>query len=290
MPTTPSLSAAVGRRIRSIRHKRSWSLLALATGAAVSTRFLTEVEAGRANPSLTKLAAVASALGVPLRALFPELATGPGPRSTIERTLDGRSYDELEAIDRYLQLTYATPTRRIIVLLGVRGAGKSTVGARLGAVLGCPFVELDEHVEARAGLPLAALFDLHGEAYYRQIEQHCLADLMRRDEPTVVATGGGIVEHLASFELILRHAQTVWLDARAETLWERVVAQGDTRPMAGRDAALTQLRLLLERRNAAYRRALVRVDTDAALPDRLVGEIAEQLQHLQADRAVRGIS
>jgi XRE family aerobic/anaerobic benzoate catabolism transcriptional regulator len=156
-------------------------------------------------------------------------------------------------------------------------------------VLGCSFVELDERVEARAGLPLAALFDLHGEAYYRQIEQLCLAELMRGDEPVVLATGGGIVEHLASFDLILRHAQTVWLDARAETLWERVVAQGDTRPMAGRDAALTQLRLLLERRSSAYRRALVRVVSDAVHPDRLVGEIVEQLQHLQADRAVRGI-
>jgi XRE family aerobic/anaerobic benzoate catabolism transcriptional regulator len=132
---------------------------------------------------------------------------------------------------------------------------------------------------------VAELFSLYGEAYYRQIEHVCLAKLLLEDRPMVLATGGGVVEHLQSYDLLLRCALTVWLSAAAETLWARVVAQGDPRPMAGRETALAQLRLLLLRREALYKKAQLKLGTEGAEPNRLVAQLVEEIQWLRADKA-----
>lgn len=273
----------VGFRVRQLRQARDWSLLALATGAGISPRFLTEVEAGRANPSLRRLLALAAALEVELTDLLPARALRGGPRAAIDRFLDARDYEELHAIRRELQLRYGRRQRQVIALLGVRGAGKSRMATELARALKLDVLELDEAVVERSGLSLSALFALHGEAYYRQVEHQCLVEVLAREEPLVLATGGGIVEHLESYDLLLRHTVTIWLDARADRLWERVVGQGDERPMKGRSTALAQLNLLLERRRPMYSRALLHVDTSDTTPARLSGDLVEQLQLLKAD-------
>ena len=283
MPDRVDFFRHVGFRVRQLRQAREWSLLALATDAKISPRFLTEVEAGRANPSLRRLLALAAALEVELSDLFPERALRGGPRAAIDRLLDARDYDELHAIRRELQLRYGRKQRQVIALLGVRGAGKSRLGSELARVLQLEFLELDDAVVERSGLSLSALFALHGESYYRQVEPQCLVEVFAREKPLVLATGGGIVEHLESYDLLLRHTVTVWLDARADRLWERVVGQGDERPMRGRATALAQLNLLLERRRPLYSRALLHVETSDTEPARLTGDLVEQLQLLKAD-------
>lgn len=285
MPDTVELLRHVGFRIRQLRQAREWSLLALAAGAEISPRFLTEMEAGRANPSVKRLLKVAQALDVELSDLLPDRALRGGPRAAIDRLLDARDYEELHAIRRQLQLRYGRKQRQVIALLGLRGAGKSRTATELARVLDLEILELDEAVVDRTGLDLASLFALHGEAYYRQVEHQCLVETLAQERPLVLATGGGIVEHLESFDLLLRHTVTVWLDARADRLWERVVGQGDERPMEGRSTALAQLNLLLERRRPLYSRALIHLETSDATTSRVVGELVEQLQLLKADRA-----
>src|SRR5439155_17645739 len=150
---------------------------------------------------------------------------------------------------------------RLVALLGVRGAGKSTIGAKLAARLGVDFLELVRLVEAEAGLSLAELFATHGERYFRRLEVAALRRLLAERRSAVLATGGGIVENEEAWALLDEHATTVWLRANTEAHWSRVVRQGDARPMAGRPAAKAELRRLLARREPLYRRAQVRIDT-----------------------------
>ena len=273
---------ALGRRVRRLRQERGWSVLALATGASLSSRYVTEVEGGRANPTLKALDQLAQAFELTVFDLLPKPLAG-GPRQRIERILERRSFDELQAVARELELRFEQRHRRVIVLLGVRGVGKTTLGCELAQRLTMPFVELDDRVEAYAGLPLAELISVYGERYYRQIEHQCLSELLVSDQPAVVAAGGGVVEHLQSHDLLLLCALTVYLSACAETLWTRVLDQGDDRPMSGRETALAQLRLLLLRREPLYAKAQIRLVTDGRLVNRLVSDLVEDIQLLRAD-------
>jgi len=275
---------ALGLRVRRLRQERGWSVLALAAGASLSSRYITEVEAGRANPSLKALDQLAEAFDLTLAQLLPKVRAA-GPRQRIERLLERRTFDELSDLAREFELRFEQRQRRVITLLGIRGAGKSTLGRDLAERLAMPFIELDDLVASQAGLPVAELISLYGESYYRQIEQRCLGDVLAQDKPVVVAAGGGVVENLQSFDLLLRCALSVYLSAEAETLWERVLKQGDRRPMAGRDTALAQLRLLIVRREHLYAKAQLRVETDGRIPSRLVSDLVEDIQLLRADHA-----
>jgi XRE family aerobic/anaerobic benzoate catabolism transcriptional regulator len=172
-------------------------------------------------------------------------------------------------------LDEASPAR-VIALLGLRGAGKSAVGRALSRRTGLPFVELDARVEAAAGLSLAEIFELHGEDYYRRLEFEALEDLLRGGAALVVATGGGIVAHRETFDLLNRGATTVWLEATPQEHWDRVVAQGDHRPMENDPLAMAHLRELLEKRESLYRSAHHRVRTSG----RSVAEIAATVARL----------
>nr|HEX4318676.1 shikimate kinase [Kofleriaceae bacterium] len=220
---------AVGAVVRQHREALGWSRRKLAETSGVSERFLAQLEGGDGNISLRRFADVARALGTtPSALLAPAEAAGEA---------------------------------RPIALLGVRGAGKSAVGAALAKELGARFVELDREIAATAGLPLAQVFELHGEAYYRRLERDVLAQVLARAEPLVIATGGSIVTDDASYALLRARCITVWLRARAEDHWSRVVAQGDRRPMAQSPHAFEELRALLAAREPLYARADHVVDT-----------------------------
>jgi XRE family aerobic/anaerobic benzoate catabolism transcriptional regulator len=221
----------LGRRIRALREDRSMSVGDLARRAGLSARFLTEIQAGRGNVSIARLLRLAQALGTTASALVAE-AEAATVRSV-----------------------------GVVALLGVRGAGKSTIGPRLAARLRVEFFELDRLVEAEAGMPLAEIFATHGESYFRRLEVAALRRLLGRGVAGVVATGGGIVENDEAWKLLEEQTTTVWLRARAEHHWQRVVRQGDPRPMAGRPAAKAELRRLLARRAPLYRRAHHVVET-----------------------------
>jgi XRE family aerobic/anaerobic benzoate catabolism transcriptional regulator len=240
---------AVGRAVRRQREQLVWTRRQLAEASGVSERFLAQLEGGDGNISLRRFADVARALGVRPSALLDAAEAAP-----------------------------AAP--KPIALLGMRGAGKSTVGAAIAARRHARFVELDREIEATAGLPLAQVFELHGEAYYRRVQHEVLARLLARadaGEALVLATGGSIVQDAASYALLRARCTTVWLRARAEDHWQRVVAQGDLRPMAGSPHAFEELRALLAAREAMYARADHVVDTSGVPARKVVAAVAAAL-------------
>jgi XRE family aerobic/anaerobic benzoate catabolism transcriptional regulator len=235
------LLAGLGQRVRALRLERRSTLRDLATRAGLSERFLVQVEAGQANISVRKLASLAGALGTTPAAL---LSVAGGER--------------------------ALP---VIALLGLRGAGKTTIGRRLARRLHVPFVELDRRVEEAAGLTLDEIFALHGEEYYRRLERDTLDRVLREARPLVLATGGGIVTRADTFAALRQRALTIWLRADPEDHWNRVVQQGDRRPMADHPEAMAELRRLLSARRPLYAEAAHTVDTSGAEADEIVRQI-----------------
>jgi len=230
----------LGRKVRSRRAGRSWTLRQLAAASGVSTRFLGQVEAGTANISVRKLAGLAHALGT----TPAELLSGPAGR----------------------------PGLPVVALLGLRGAGKSTIGKRLARRLRVPFVELDRRVEEAAGLSLDEIFTLHGEDYYRRLEREALERVLAEagGRPFVLATGGGLPASADTYRLLRRSALTVWLRADPEDHWNRVLQQGDRRPMADHPQAMAELRRLLAAREPLYAEAEHKVDTSGHGLDEVV--------------------
>lgn len=244
------LLAQLGARVRRIRQQLGLSIAELAARGRVSPRLISELQAGRANISLAGLIRVASALN----------------------TSVGRMLAEAEEKSRG-----ALGRPMVVSLLGIRGAGKTTIGAGLAERLGIPLVELDRQVESEAGLALPEIFALHGEAYYRNLEHRALRRLLDEGRSLVIATGGGIVTNPEAFKLLDDETVTVWLKASADQHWNRVVRQGDPRPMAGRPAAKAELRRLLAEREPLYRRAQIRIDTARLGVDASVAALASKL-------------
>ncbi len=238
-----SYLSTVGSAVRSQRERRGWSRRELAQHSGVSERFLAQLETGDGNISLRRFAEVAHALGTTPSVL---LAAADAPRA-----------------------------EKPIALLGVRGAGKSAVGEALAKKLAIPFVELDQQIEEAAGLPLSEVFAVHGEAYYRRVEREVLTRLLASPSPMVLATGGSIVNDPTNYGLLRTRCHTVWLRALPEDHWNRVVAQGDQRPMAENPHAFTELRALLAAREKLYARSEHTVETTGRRVAQIVSEIAE---------------
>ena len=261
------LQKALGERIRAGRKARGLTLAQLAAASGLSRRFLTELELGRANVSLQGIAKVADVLGVTPAAL---IATGDGEATgrtellrLIEVVPESRRDEARAALEK---LIAAAPQPRRVALVGLRGAGKSSLGRAAADHAGLRFVELDQVVEQAAGMPLADLFTLHGETWYRQLERDALVKLSNEARPLVVATGGGIVMAPDTFALLRRHFITIWLKASPEDHWNRVVEQGDHRPMQGQPAAMARLREILNERAPLYGLAHHTIDTSTLGP------------------------
>ncbi len=222
------LLATLGRRCRELRLRRALTLRALGVRARLSTRFLVQVEGGRGNISVRNLALLAAALGTTPAALL----------------------QDAEA-----------PETKVVALMGLRGAGKTSIGRKLARRLRAPFVELDRRVEEAAGLSLGEIFALHGEDYFRRLEREALERLLAEAQPLVLATGGGLVTSPETWELLRRKAFTVWLRASPADHWNRVLQQGDRRPMADHPEAMAELRRLLAAREPLYAQSAHVIDT-----------------------------
>lgn len=261
------LSPQVGARLREERKGKKLTLAQLADRAGLSARFVGEVERGRANPSLGSLAELAGALEVPLVALL--LDAGPEKRALLGRLEALSEADARRALDA-MQGAAGRP----LALLGLRGAGKSSVGRRVAEHTGRPFVEVNQRIEAEAGMSLGSLFELHGEAYYRELEHRVLDELLTDDAtPAVLEVSGGAVTHAPTWRLILKGALTVWLRATPQEHWDRVVAQGDERPMDGRERARLELEELHARRSPRYAEAEVTVETTGRPLEEVIDEV-----------------
>lgn len=272
------LLSMIGARVRRLRRARGCTVQALADASGLSARFVSQLEAGDANIAVGRLARVAAALESPLEELVRgEDSVDGGPRAAIGRILTGRSGAELAGVLRLVEMTFADEDRASVSLLGLRGAGKSSVGVRLAEQLGLEFLELDEAIQDSAGLQLAEIFAIHGEAYYGQLQGRCLARALGEGRRRVIALPGGIVQNEEAFALALRHTTTIWLSAPAEAHMERVLAQGDTRPVADREDAMAELRAILDRRTPMYRRAAITVETSARTIDEVVATALGEL-------------
>lgn len=257
----PPILSLLGARVRALRTERSLTLRELAAAAGLSERFLVSLETGRANISVTKLDALARALGTTASALIegapaPSASYGPGQGAR------GGSAAKVTGSG-------------LVALLGLRGAGKTAVGEQAALLLGIPFIELDALVAERAGMSLGELFEMHGAAYYRKLEREALGRLVSSGAEGVIATGGSLVTDHESYGLLRRAALTIWLKAKPTDHWARVVAQGDARPMANRSGAMNELRALLRARRALYEQADFVVDTSALGLDRAVTRVVK---------------
>ena len=281
-PHNGSLLKLLGDRVRSERKTRGYSRAQLAQRSGLSLRFLAQLEAGQANISMQRLEEVASALELPLiRLVQEESAQGTALPGAIATILESRSTEEIQEIVAWLAARFPSQKSHRVALLGLRGAGKSTVGAELANALGVPFFELDTLVEQAAGLSVQEIFELQGQAAFRQLEHTTLVQFLARTPEAVLATGGGIVTAGESFALLQRSFATVWLRARAEDHWDRVVQQGDQRPMRGHPAAMQELRAMLAARQALYAQAEFTVQTTARPVAEITQDVCRQLQASQ---------
>jgi XRE family transcriptional regulator, aerobic/anaerobic benzoate catabolism transcriptional regulator len=243
--SSQELLGDLGRRLRVARERAGHSLSGLARLAGMSRRHLTEIEAGRSNLTVARLVDLAHALEV-------------GPGELLSFGSEG--------------IAVARGSR--IALVGLRGAGKSTIGRALALELEVPFIELDRRIEELAGLALAAIFELHGAAGFRRLEAEALERVLAEGERFVLATGGSIVTSPGTFERLCRACHTVWLKAPSDVHYERVLRQGDRRPMAGRPRALEELKTLLSEREPLYARCEVQLDTSKIDPESAVATLS----------------
>ncbi len=253
----------LGRHVRETRARRGMTRRLLARDSGVSERYLAQLEGGQGNVSVLLLRQVAGALNLSLPELLREHEPYPELDLIVE-LLKRLRPQQLARLRSQLVREYDTgrsdrPGR--MALVGLRGAGKSTLGARLAAQFNVPFVELDREIEREAGTSLHEVFLLHGQAGFRRCERRALEKIIERHERVVIATGGSIVSEPATYDLLLSACFTVWLRATPEEHMARVVEQGDIRPIEGNREAMEDLKRILEGRAALYGAADALVDT-----------------------------
>jgi XRE family aerobic/anaerobic benzoate catabolism transcriptional regulator len=254
----------VGERVRLGRARRGMSRKVLSQASGVSERYLAELERGAGNASLLVLRQVADALGLEVAELVSDAPEQPLDLTLALHQLARLSPADLTEARHLLAQRFGGAHgagRGRVALVGLRGAGKSTLGQRAAAALGLPFVELDREVERASGMELSEIFAIHGQAMYRRLERQCLETVIARFDRAVIATGGSLVTEPATYDLVLSSCFVVWLSAKPEEHMGRVIAQGDLRPMAEGPQAMDDLRAILESRTALYAKADVEVAT-----------------------------
>ena len=269
--------AAIGREVRRHRAKRGMTRRQLAAASETSERYLAQIESGGGNPSASVLRAIAQAFDLPAAALLPEPGARKASLGAILELLAEVPEDELPELAKLIEARVALPDRadraRRIALVGLRGAGKSTLGRILADHLGWPLIELDRVVEEDYGASIPDLIEMAGSATFRRHERGALERIVTAHEAAIITTAGGIVANQETYALLLRRSHTIWIKARPEDHMSRVMAQGDFRPMAqnrqaGSKGAMADLMAILEARRTDYARAEAELDTS--------GEAVEQ--------------
>ena len=285
------LLVALGERVRMLRARRGMTRKAVSIASAVSERHLANLEYGIGNASILVLQQVAGALDSSVAELAGDVSTSSPEWLMIREALRGRTEAELRQARIALgELFGATPAEehersrsRRIALVGLRGAGKSTLGQRLAEAMDVPFIELSREIEKTAGCSIREIHDLYGSNAYRRYERRALDETLGLHAEAVIATPGGIVAEPATFNQLLTRCTTVWLQAAPEEHMARVTAQGDTRPMAASREAMEDLRRILAGREAFYAKADLVLDTSG----KTVAQSVAGLRRLVAGAARR---
>jgi XRE family transcriptional regulator, aerobic/anaerobic benzoate catabolism transcriptional regulator len=272
----------LGERVRETRARRGMTRKLLARDSGVSERYLAQLETGQGNISILLLRQIANALDIPVEAL---VLAGPEPPVDLVHTtefLRRLPAAELAEARRLLVQHFSgvdlTARRGRVALIGLRGAGKSTLGAILAEQMEVPFLELDRLIEQESGVGLSAIFDLYGQGGFRRLERRCLDEVIERYPRFVLATGGSLVSEPATFERLLTMCYTVWLRATPEQHMQRVIAQGDMRPMADNRESMSDLKRILEVREPLYRKADMTIDTNDSSPEESAELMAEAIR------------
>ena len=286
---------ALGERLRLLRARRGFTRKALAHEARVSERHLANLETGVGNASVLVLRQVAHALGCALAELLGDETTGSPEWLMIRTLLHGRGEVELTRArtaltELFAERPAAGARAGRIALVGLRGAGKSTLGHMLADDLGVPFVELNREIERLAGCSVPEVHSLYGPAAYRRYERRALEDAVQHHARAVIATPGGVVSDPATFNVLLAHCFTVWLQASPAEHMERVVAQGDLRPMSGNREAMEDLKRILAGREPFYAKADLAYSTSGRTLAQAFAGLRQAVRHavaLQAAPAAR---
>src|SRR5579871_4833778 len=253
----------LGQRVRTMRSLRGMSRKVLAKVSGISERYIAQLESGKGNVSIVLLRRVSNAMGAHLEDLIP--TSDPAPDWQVIRDLLRKATPNQIAQAKDVLAGHGASAHRSafsgVALIGLRGAGKSTLGKILAKKIGWNFVELNKEIEEQNGLSVAEIIALYGQEGFRRMEQTALNQLLARKELMVLATGGGIVSEPLTFDLILSSFYTIWLKADPEEHMARVRGQGDLRPMADDRSAMAELRNILISREPLYARANAVVDT-----------------------------
>jgi XRE family aerobic/anaerobic benzoate catabolism transcriptional regulator len=282
-PSTSEISflEQLGQRVRTTRALRGMSRKVLARVSGISERYLAQLEGGKGNVSIVLLRRVATAMGAHLEDLIPSADT-PDTWPVIRDLMRGATPAQIAQAKALLSEQNGTDSAHRaafagIALIGLRGAGKSTLGRLLAQRVGWTFVELNKEIERQNGLSVAEVIALYGQEGFRRMEQTALTQLLERKEPMVLATGGGIVSEPLTFERVLSSFHTVWLKALPEEHMGRVRKQGDLRPMAHDRSAMDELRTILVSREPLYARADAQVDTAGLSVEQALARLVESV-------------
>ncbi|MBV1701879.1 MAG: helix-turn-helix transcriptional regulator [Hyphomicrobiales bacterium] len=271
----------LGTRIRKARALKGISRRELSEISGVSQRYLAKLEDGSGNISIALLVRVAAALDQPLETFIRGFGAAGSEAARLSTLLYRADAEQLAAISAILDSSGQHSNRlRRVALIGLRGAGKSTLGRLAASALGVPFIELNQEIERASGMPVTELMALYGQEGYRRLERQSLQKITAQTQAMVLAVAGGIVAEAETFDFLLQNTHTIWLKARPEEHMARVRNQGDTRPMAGIPAAMEELKSILVSREAQYARAQAAVDTSGSRVEeslaKLLGTIAER--------------
>jgi XRE family transcriptional regulator, aerobic/anaerobic benzoate catabolism transcriptional regulator len=271
----------LGKRVRELRNRRGMTRKMMAREADVSERHLAQLEAGEGNVSIVLLRRIAAAVNVSLAELFSPEAEIQREKVLIQRFLQRLPAHRVE--DAMFRLTREfgeeeKARRERVALIGIRGAGKSTLGSKLAADKQLPFIELDHEIEKETGMPLGEIFSLYGQAGYRGIERRLLERVLHEHPRAILSIGGGVVSEKETYDYLLSNCYTIWIKARPEEYMARVIAQGDLRVMGGSNQAMEDLRRILEAREPLYRKADMYLDTSGDSVDESFAKLKAGLQ------------
>lgn len=282
-PSDSEYLRQLGETVRAARAQRAMTRKMLASQSGVSERFLAQLESGTGNASVLILRQISQALSLSLEAMLPGAqVSSPEIRSAVEllHRLEPHELTQAQALllQRFGTKTNERERYERVALIGLRGAGKSTVGKLLAKELGLPFFELDRVVEQASGLTLSMIFDLYGQSGFRLFERRCLDDLLNAQPRFVVATGGSLVSEPDTYQRLLMNCYSIWLRATPQEHMSRVIAQGDMRPMAQNPEAMADLERILREREEQYRKADASIDTSGKSIEEVVAIASQNLE------------